>query len=342
MKNIFRWLFKIVLSAFFVLITFWQGLLSSEANISAKIITFFAFTFILTGIFYIFSKVYNFVKRFLKKQSNNFTNDSSNADINGNNISDDYIEKNEKISKGLFISFIIFIIVLIPESIFFYFGAALAFIPMAIVNPLLTSINFSLPFLIFNYIFYLLNKNKRNVKRGLKYGFLLSIIFFIVIFGINGYMFIFDKGTYIQTEDIKTLNEASPTDENVCYKVKDVWLADHCFSTRASLTNDISLCYKIKNSQELSHCLSAFSLKQEDMSYCDKINVNSDKIICIQNVAANTQNPEYCKSLLGTNYIDACYLGAIAKKTDKAFIAKYCDLMKKGMVHQQNCIKLLK
>ena len=102
-----------------------------------------------------------------------------------------------KTSKGVLISFIIFFVVIIPEAVIYSIGGALGFISLTITSPFLLSMIFSFPFLALNFIFYLFNKG--NTRRGLKYGFLFFLVFFVILFGINLYIFINHRETYYST-----------------------------------------------------------------------------------------------------------------------------------------------
>jgi len=244
--------------------------------------------------------------------------------------------------KGICISFIIFLVVLIPESLLYIIGGALGFIPLTIISPFFLALKFSAPFLLLNFILYSVTNGK--TKKGAKWGFLFTLIFFAILFGINLYMFTTQKEMYIQIKELNTLRNTnySANTEGDCSKLSDEFLSSQCFENLAKKNKNSSLCYKIRNATILSSCLVYFSSDKKDISYCDQFTNELNKAMCVQNVAANTQNPEYCKVLTKTAYLDNCYYGAIKQLTDKTIIAKYCSLMKQGSTHQKNCLKLIK
>jgi hypothetical protein len=337
MKNNFmkQFLLTFSISTFLLACFFWEaGLLFSDQGLVLDIVTFLFFDLVISAIIFGVYKFFGFLK---KPRGDNKSNEIT-ADQPG------------KILKGLIVSFIIFVAVLIPEGLFYLIAGALYFVPMTITSPFLLSMAFSAPFLFLNFIFLLFNKG--NTRRGLKYGFLLFLIIYVFIFGINLYIFVFQKEAYSYSQDIKALNESVQTgDQLPCDKLKSEILVARCLYEIAIQKIDVSFCDRIiGSSQSVNYyrdiCYSETKLneatKENDIKLCDEIKCELDKVQCIQQLATKNQKPEYCEVLEGTDYIDACYYGAVEKMTDKTTIAKYCSLMRKGFVHQQLCFKLIK
>jgi hypothetical protein len=312
---------------------FWEtGFFFSNYGLVPNILTFLFFNFILFVLIVALNKFFKFIKKIIRKDSFNEID----------------TEKTGKISRGLLISSIIFVVVLAPEALLYFVGGALGFVPLTITTPFLLSVVFSFPFLVLNFIFFLFSKGE--TKRGLKYGFLLFIIFFVIIFGINLYIFINYRETYYSSQDIEKLNEAVQKGEKIpCDNLRSQDAIARCFYDLAIEEKDLSLCDKISGDDYYYNkdmCYSEINgfvgVEKNDINLCSVIKDELTKVACIQAIAAKNQKPEYCTVLSGTDYADACYYGAIEKMTDKNIIAKYCALMKQGMVHQQNCFKLLK
>jgi hypothetical protein len=330
-----RFLIIFGISAFILACFFWEaGLFFSDYGLVPDILTFLFFSFILSALVVAFSKFFKFIKKTIRR-----------------GISDEVsMEESGKTSKGIIISFVIFLVVFVPETALYLISGALGFVPLTITSPFLLSMVFSLPFLVLNFIFFIFAKG--DTKRGLKYGFLFFIIFFVILFGINLYIFINFRETYYSSQDIKILNEAVQIGEQIpCEKLKSNDEVARCLQEVAVEKKDTSLCDKIVGSSHLvnyyrdtcySEIKASEAVQKADINLCSGITYELDKVGCIQKVAAKLQRPEYCESLIGTNYIDQCYFGAVEKMTDKTTIAKYCSLMTKGFVHQQLCFKLIK
>jgi hypothetical protein len=233
-------LITFIITAFIVACFFWEiGSFSSDYELVPNILTFLFFSLFLSLLIVAFVKLFKFIKKTIRKGI------PSEADA----------EESGNASKGVFISFIILLVVLVPEAAFYFIGGALFFLPKTITEPFLLSMIFSFPFLTLNFIFFIFNKG--GTRRGLKYGFLFFLIFFIILFGINLYIFFNNREIYYSAHEIEMLNEASPFDDSVCYKLKDAWNRDNCFLNRAIANKDVSLCNKIEDLNERYSCLSS-------------------------------------------------------------------------------------
>src|SRR3989338_5359279 len=328
MKTIFRWLI-IVGSAFFVALVFFSGqLFSPEYDILTKIIVLLIWVLILTGVFFLLSKLLTPIVIFFRSHSRgagasrltiNTEGNMQNIDnkmgdqMYGNpqfNISSDSVTK-KGVVIGIFYSFLIFLLgmglsfvlakIVIPGL---YLGGRFNELWSYQFFPIIVSLIISSPFLLLNTIVFFASKN-RGHKKGLLFGYLFFLIIFIIAF----------------IPISKTNSQAVPLSQHI--NAYD--FATHQNDTAGCLSaKEVSL-YDGAVPEESSRniCLFNLALKKNDTSICDNLPDNANSIFtkehCYMEIAETSENGVGCNTVKRK---DMCFYESAMRKADASICNK--------------------
>ncbi|KKP41521.1 MAG: hypothetical protein UR31_C0027G0008 [Parcubacteria group bacterium GW2011_GWA2_33_14] len=145
------------------------------------------------------------------------------------------------------------------------------------------SLIFTIPFFILNSITILVVKNKIR-KVGLLCGYLLSILIFILVFGVYS-----SHVASLQNWDgfyMKILDNKGKLSFDFCQKGPDQFSKDFCLKELAMQNNNVLICDKIEEELELDHggndyasgrnpCIAGIAIKNNDPLICDKMDFNN-------------------------------------------------------------------
>jgi len=204
-------------------------------------------------------------------------------------MEDNKLVSNKKgLIKGLLWSFGIFLICWFFNSLFIGIVAVFTlgiinFSDLALTSPFFYAILVSIPFLIINSLILRFTKKNENFKKGLKFGYLFMLIFFVMAFS-----------SYSQITNLQSA-QRSRIIENEKVKNGDVSVCDKMPLT-GGISGQVPSLAQLKD-----NCYKQiidWAVNSTDASNCDRLKNDLPSFnSCVLQVAQNTQNPQICSKL---------------------------------------------
>ncbi len=226
---------------------------------------------------------------------------------------------------GLLLSFLLLIIIYVPiiwSYVMFlldyeyYSGIGMGGLLYGLV---LNPITISVPFLILNLIASSFSKGNINKRRGIKIGYCLVILIYLLYFSIPILSNYFIVGQKNLMDKALTQNN-----ENICFDMISRYGKFSCIKKIAEQRGNTSVCSRISEMTSenvlegpyyISHCegfVEGLALQKSDINICDNYN--------------DFNNPHLSYEMASAH--DHCYRSVLQKIGNPQLFAQYCSLMK--------------